>query len=125
MSQEKSIKDYQAPDFDMDLLINRVENQDIIKTISVIQEEKKIYKYDELKLMHSDFANENPELFEKCVRTNMTKKDIEEMIFMLDMRKKIASGEMTHQQASSVVSVYFAKRYEPRLLEKGKGEKRW
>lgn len=97
---------------------DREENYDVLEEIKAIQNEKNLYKYDEIKLMHQEFAEHNPELFEKCVREDMTNDDIQNTICLLQLRERVKKGEITYENASSMVSTIMARKYQPELLQK-------
>ena len=97
---------------------DRTENYDIEKEVQEIQEQRKQFNFDEVKQLHEEFAKDNPELFKKCFETEMNEKDCEELVFMLKLRKRVKDGEITFQEANSIISVYFAQRYQPELLNK-------
>lgn len=106
-------KDYEPPKFE-----DRKENYNVLEEIKSIQKEKDLYKYDEIKLMHQEFAEHNPELFEKCVREKMTEDDIQNTICLLQLRERVKKGEISFEQASSMVSTIMARKYQPELLQK-------
>jgi len=110
---KQTLKDFKMPEFQ-----DRNENYDILKEIEAIQKKRSIYKYDEIQLMHSDFAEQNPELFEKCSRENMTEDEIKHMIFLLDIRQQVKEGKLTYEKASNIVSIHMANKYQPELLQK-------
>lgn len=97
---------------------DRVENYDIIQTIKDIQSKHNLHTQDELKNMYPEFSTDNPELFTKCCRNQMTKSDIEKMKYMLDLRLRVKEGKLSFHEASQMISVYMAKIYQPELLTK-------
>lgn len=103
---------------------DRVENYNILDEIKKIQSEKNLYKYEELKLMHQDFYEQNPELFEKCSKETINNEDINKMIYMLDLRKQVKEGKITYEKASGMLSIKMAKEYQPELLQKNGFSKR-
>jgi len=108
-----SLNNVKQPEFH-----DRKEEYNILDEINTIQSQKSLYKYDELKLLHQDFADQNPELFEKCTREDMTKDDIENMIYLLDLRQQVKEGKITFEKASNILSFNMAKKYQPELLQK-------
>ena len=97
---------------------NRIEKYDIIETIQQIQNQRSLYKPDELRLLHADFAKDNPELFRKCLNTNMTPDDISKMKYLLDLRQQVKDGKIPFDKASGILSVKMAQEYQPELLRK-------
>ena len=98
---------------------DREEKYDIIEEIKKIQQEKKIYKYEEIKLMHSDFSEQNPELFERCIREDMTTdNNMKHMKFLLEQRNKVKNKEIQFDKASGYISLCMAKEFQPELLQK-------
>lgn len=97
---------------------DRVENFDILNEINKIQSERTLYKYEEIKLIHQEFAEQNPELFEKCVREKISQDDIKNTIYLLDLRQQVKDGKITYEKASSIMSFYMAKKFQPELLQK-------
>ena len=103
---------------------DRDESYDIETTLNNIQSQRHLYKLDELRQMHHDFATENPELFKKCSTEQLTRKDYDYVVFLLETRRKVKTGEMSFQQANQKVATYFAKAIQPELLSKdGFGKK--
>ena len=97
---------------------DRTETYDIQETVNKIQEQRLLFNIDEVRQMHIDFVKDNPELFKKCFDTVMTVQEQEELIFMLKLRERVKKNEITFQEANSIISVYFAEKYQPELLSK-------
>lgn len=97
---------------------NRKEDYDILTEVKEIQEQRKQFKIDEVEQMHTEFAKDNPELFKKCYNDDMTDDKIEELVYMIELRKKVKNNEISFEQASAQVSAYFAQKYQPELLTK-------
>jgi hypothetical protein len=118
MSKE-SLNNIKQPEFN-----DRKENYNILEEITSIQSQRTMYKYDEIKLMHQDFAEQNPELFEKCTRENIKPDDIKKMVYMLDLRKQVKEGKISFEKASNIFSMKMAKEFQPELLQKNGFKKR-
>lgn len=97
---------------------NRKESYDIQETVKKIQEQRHLYKMDEVKQLHPEFATELPELFKKCYEEEMTDKDIEYLTFQLNLRRRVQNREISFAEANRIVSVYFAEQIQPELLSK-------
>lgn len=97
---------------------NRQESYDILETVQNVQQNRGLYKLDEMKQMHPDFAKDNPELFKKCYDQSMTPREIDQLVYMLQTRNRVKSGEITFKKANELISVYFAQQYQPELLSK-------
>lgn len=97
---------------------DRTESYDIEKTVQKIQEQRSLYKPNELKQMHSDFATDNPELFKKCCDEKLKPKDFEYLVFILKLRQQVKRKEITFQEANSIVAIHFAEQIQPELLSK-------
>jgi hypothetical protein len=112
MSKNK-FKDFNMPEF-----YDRKETYNIIIVINKIQDQRLLYKKEELVVMYKDFSLENPELFEKCCNEKLTEDDKKNMCFLINLRTKVKNNEISFQKASNIVSVYFANKYQPELLQK-------
>ena len=97
---------------------NRIEKYDIMETIEKIQQQRGLYKPEELKLMYKEFSDDNPELFRKCSTTSMSSDDMLKMKYLLDLRQQVKDGKIPFDKASSILSVKMAQEYQPELLQK-------
>jgi hypothetical protein len=97
---------------------NRIENYDIMETIEKIQKQRGLYKQEELKLMYKEFSDDNPELFRKCVTTQMSTDDMLKMKYLLNLRQQVKDGKLPFDKASGMLSVKMAQEYQPELLQK-------
>ena len=97
---------------------NREEEYDIIIEVNKIQEKREIYKMEEIKQMHNQFATDNPELFEKCCKEKLSTTDKKYIVFLLETRRKVKNNLITYQEANQIVSVFFAQEIQPELLQK-------
>jgi hypothetical protein len=94
------------------------EEYDILDKVKEIQDQRLLYKYEELLVMHPDFARRHNFLFEKCVREQWSEKYMNDLIHVLHVRNQIKSNEIDHVNASKDISFHYAQKYEPRLLQK-------
>lgn len=97
---------------------DREESYDIEETVNKIQEQRIMFKPDEMKQMYLEFATDNPELFKKCCNEILTTKERGYVVFLLTIRRRVKNKEITFQEANNIVSVYFAEQIQPELLTK-------
>ena len=97
---------------------DRDESYDIEETVKQIQEQRKMYRLEEMQQMHSEFATENPELFKKCANETLTEKDHGYVVFLLKLRRQVKNKEITFAEANKTVAIYFAQEIQPELLSK-------
>lgn len=106
------------PDQPKAVFQDRIEKYDIMTEITTIQTQRHLYKYEELRLLHSDFAQQNPELFNKSARTLMTDEDMKNLAYLLKLRNDVKTNVISFEKASGILSVKMAEKYQPELLQK-------
>jgi hypothetical protein len=57
----------------------------------------------------ADFKTSHPIYFDKATNRNSNKRDFEVMYFMIDIKARVESGELTHNQATQYIQLYTVK----------------
>jgi hypothetical protein len=92
------------------------ESCDILSVVNNIQEERKLFTFTELKLKYSEFFTMSPQLFKKCYDTELSQDEREELAFILDIRERVKSKEISFHDANFIIPVYMGIKHDNNML---------
>ena len=108
-TQYKSEKD---PEF-----YDHNESYDIMEVVLNIQKDRVNLSIDELGSKYSSFKKDFQPLFVKVCKERLSRDDLQQLKYMLEMRKRVQTQELSFKDASSEVCVTSAQKYQPELLK--------